>query len=355
MFEDPLEELTFRNVGNQGRVFNGVEDRYLLCLTHLHGYGNWDSVRASIRKCERFRFDYYLLSCSADALGKRCEALMRAAERELVEMERKRSAADSMKNSSQSAPQAKKSIGDQSTNEQKIVEMTKQIADEVRRLNQTRDKLKVMQSDSVVVPKPAAEEAAPVEVKRGVGAPIRVVPVPDGLAPELCKMLVKAGYDGITKVINSFVAKYPHMSKRQTELRIIELAVKEKHEEDRGKVWHIRPEFAHFLNMDNFDETPEAVPHPIENASSSAPVTEKKRKSSGGEPSSKTSKAPISKTKEKDTSAAATIATKRKRDDIEEPKKYKNAFNIFVKRVRAEAEQSLLAEKGSTPTVCSYI
>lgn len=125
MFEDPWEELTFRNVGNQGRIFNAVEDRFLLCLTHLHGYvvavsvlliscvataapacvglgvlqimrrcslwsvvrrrftwccqtialccryGSWDQVRNSVRRCERFRFDFYLQSCSADALGKR--------------------------------------------------------------------------------------------------------------------------------------------------------------------------------------------------------------------------------------------------------------------------------------------
>jgi hypothetical protein len=37
MFDDPWEELTFRNVGNQGRIFNAIEDRFLLCLTHLHG------------------------------------------------------------------------------------------------------------------------------------------------------------------------------------------------------------------------------------------------------------------------------------------------------------------------------
>ncbi|RYD84284.1 MAG: hypothetical protein EOP84_05935 [Verrucomicrobiaceae bacterium] len=37
MFEDPWEELSFRNVGNTGRIFTSVEDRYLLCLTHLHG------------------------------------------------------------------------------------------------------------------------------------------------------------------------------------------------------------------------------------------------------------------------------------------------------------------------------
>lgn len=71
MFHDPWEELVFRNIGGQGRLFNAIEDRYLLCLTHLHGYGNWDRVRSSIRRCERFRFDYYLLSCTSEALGKR--------------------------------------------------------------------------------------------------------------------------------------------------------------------------------------------------------------------------------------------------------------------------------------------
>jgi hypothetical protein len=48
MFEDPWEELTFKNVGNQGKIFNTVEDRFLLCLTHLHGYGSWDMVRKFI-------------------------------------------------------------------------------------------------------------------------------------------------------------------------------------------------------------------------------------------------------------------------------------------------------------------
>ncbi len=29
MFEDPWEELTFKNVGNSGRIFNAFADRYL--------------------------------------------------------------------------------------------------------------------------------------------------------------------------------------------------------------------------------------------------------------------------------------------------------------------------------------
>jgi hypothetical protein len=53
MFEDPWEELTFKNVGNQGKIFNTVEDRFLLCLTHLHGYGSWDMVRLHV-----YRYPY---------------------------------------------------------------------------------------------------------------------------------------------------------------------------------------------------------------------------------------------------------------------------------------------------------
>lgn len=71
MFEDPWEELSFRNSGAAGRMFTSVEDRYLLCLTHLHGYGSWDEVRNSIRRSERFRFDFFLQSCSTDTIGKR--------------------------------------------------------------------------------------------------------------------------------------------------------------------------------------------------------------------------------------------------------------------------------------------
>ena len=37
MFSDPWEQLIFRHVGNQGRIYNAMEDRYLLCLTHIHG------------------------------------------------------------------------------------------------------------------------------------------------------------------------------------------------------------------------------------------------------------------------------------------------------------------------------
>ena len=46
-FENPWEEMHFRNVsmipaGVTGRGFTQEEDRFLLCLAHLHGNGVWN-------------------------------------------------------------------------------------------------------------------------------------------------------------------------------------------------------------------------------------------------------------------------------------------------------------------------
>jgi SWI/SNF-related matrix-associated actin-dependent regulator of chromatin subfamily A member 5 len=213
MFNDPWEELTFRNVGNQGRIFNAVEDRFLLCLTHLHGYGSWDQVRSSIRRCERFRFDFYLQSCSADALGKRCELLMRAAERELAEIERKKQAADAM---SASNARPKDAV---ELSKSKMEVLIKEIKAESTRLAQARLQLQKMKtvkeakkdgskpatsSSSASVATVAAEDGSPDSKaakkpkKEGDDGDAsksnkEVIPrastkqVPEGLLPELCK------------------------------------------------------------------------------------------------------------------------------------------------------------------------
>ena len=43
----------------------------------------------AIRRSPDFRFDYYLRSLTIDALGRRCEQLMKAAEKEVEQMEKK--------------------------------------------------------------------------------------------------------------------------------------------------------------------------------------------------------------------------------------------------------------------------
>ena len=43
----------------------------------------------AIRRSPKFRFDYYLKSLPLDVIGRRCETLLRSAEKEVSELERK--------------------------------------------------------------------------------------------------------------------------------------------------------------------------------------------------------------------------------------------------------------------------
>lgn len=291
MFEDPWEELTFKHVGTQGRVFNTFEDRYLLCLTHLHGYGNWDLVRSSIRRCERFRFDYYLLSCTSDTIGKRCETLMRSAERELVEIEKKRASTDSANwsagpsASSTASTGAPASIGTTTgggasgvtvpsatsaetakapavtkvsameVNKEKLNALNRQIAEEAKRLSQLRAEFKSksqLMSSKDLAPGSGQKASGPssstmlsgaggagksntggLEQRESSGKPgTALKPVPEEFLPELCELILSGGCEGIQKIVNPFTERHPHVSKRQVEFKINEIGVKEKRAND---------------------------------------------------------------------------------------------------------------------------
>jgi SWI/SNF-related matrix-associated actin-dependent regulator of chromatin subfamily A member 5 len=66
------------------------EDAFLLCMTHQLGYGNWDELKAEIRKAWQFRFDWYLKSRSALELNRRVDILIRMIEKENEELGRKK-------------------------------------------------------------------------------------------------------------------------------------------------------------------------------------------------------------------------------------------------------------------------
>jgi len=68
---------------NKGKAYNEEEDRFILCKTHELGYGQWDDLKAAIRKHWRFRFDWFFKSRTAAELGRRCETLIRLIEKEM--------------------------------------------------------------------------------------------------------------------------------------------------------------------------------------------------------------------------------------------------------------------------------
>ena len=88
LFDNPWEELEFVHVNCSDKMFTAEEDRYLLCWTRKYGYGQWQAIKFAIRRHPNFRFDYFLRSLPIDHLKKRCEQLMKAAEKEVEHYEK---------------------------------------------------------------------------------------------------------------------------------------------------------------------------------------------------------------------------------------------------------------------------
>ncbi len=151
-------------------------------------------------------------------------------------------------------------------------------------------------------------------------------------------MLKTAGPDGISKVVDAFLVNHPLISKRQVELKIFELAVKEKRSEDSYKIWHIRDEFTRYLDM---------VPGQPIPAKKNEPKSAAKSKQSASDeaPKSSSKAASTPKRKRDDEAAAPSSGAKDGSGGSavkgEGPKKFKRAFGFFVKAKRAEAEESL--------------
>eukprot|EP00580_Thalassiosira_gravida_P020027 CAMPEP_0201664602 /NCGR_PEP_ID=MMETSP0494-20130426/6012_1 /ASSEMBLY_ACC=CAM_ASM_000839 /TAXON_ID=420259 /ORGANISM="Thalassiosira gravida, Strain GMp14c1" /LENGTH=911 /DNA_ID=CAMNT_0048143393 /DNA_START=1 /DNA_END=2736 /DNA_ORIENTATION=- len=88
LFENPWVELQFTHVNTKDKKFTADEDRFLLCWAHKYGYGQWEAIKFAIRRSSNFRFDYFLKSLPPETIGRRCEQLMKAAEKEVEFMEK---------------------------------------------------------------------------------------------------------------------------------------------------------------------------------------------------------------------------------------------------------------------------
>ncbi len=119
------------------------------------------------------------------------------------------------------------------------------------------------------------------------------------------------------------MARHPLFAKRQVELKINELAVKEKRGDDSCKVWHVKAEFAKYLDMDSAELQEVAV-------------SAGKRKLSH-DPESKTGPQQSKRAKKEED----VVSDENPISSVREPKKFKRAFGFFVKAKRAEAEAEL--------------
>ncbi|KAK9146857.1 hypothetical protein Sjap_006760 [Stephania japonica] len=92
-YKNPWLELKIQYGQNKGKLYNEECDRFMLCMVHKLGYGNWDELKSAFRTSPLFRFDWFVKSRTTQELARRCDTLIRLVERENQEFdERERQA-----------------------------------------------------------------------------------------------------------------------------------------------------------------------------------------------------------------------------------------------------------------------
>ncbi|KAF5738682.1 Chromatin remodeling complex subunit [Tripterygium wilfordii] len=92
-YKNPWLELKIQYGQNKGKLYNEECDRFMICMVHKLGYGNWDELKAAFRTSSIFRFDWFVKSRTTQELARRCDTLIRLVEKENQEYdERERQA-----------------------------------------------------------------------------------------------------------------------------------------------------------------------------------------------------------------------------------------------------------------------
>lgn len=245
IFDNPWEELEFTFVNTKDKLFTADEDRYLLCWAHKFGYGQWDAIKMAIRRSPYFRFDYFLRSLPTDQIGKRAEVLMKAAEKEVEQIEKKFREDNALENvvedlqipmfkvlrqqwRMQEKEEAKKKRTELERNVAEIEEQMRAIQERMKMLNEfTRESNNSYDSSSSRFP--------------------------EDLLGELVSLVALSEDMGIVGVANKFLKEHSGVCvRRQVMTQIEEIAIKEKREEegDTKAKWHIRQQYTNLIDLD---------------------------------------------------------------------------------------------------------
>ncbi|CAK9145528.1 unnamed protein product [Ilex paraguariensis] len=113
-YKNPWLELKIQYGQNKGKLYNEECDRFMICMVHKLGYGNWDELKAAFRTSPLFRFDWFVKSRTTQELARRCDTLIRLVERENQEFdERERQARKEKKLAKQNTTPSKRALARQ--------------------------------------------------------------------------------------------------------------------------------------------------------------------------------------------------------------------------------------------------
>ncbi|KAK1591201.1 hypothetical protein Q3G72_003805 [Acer saccharum] len=111
-YKNPWMELKIQYGQNKGKLYNEECDRFMMCMVHKLGYGNWDELKAAFRTSPLFRFDWFVKSRTTQELARRCDTLIRLVEKENQEFdERERQARKEKKLAKNMTPSKRAAAG----------------------------------------------------------------------------------------------------------------------------------------------------------------------------------------------------------------------------------------------------
>ncbi|XP_021807760.1 ISWI chromatin-remodeling complex ATPase CHR11 [Prunus avium] len=114
-YKNPWLELKIQYGQNKGKLYNEECDRFMICMVHKLGYGNWDELKAAFRTSPLFRFDWFVKSRTTQELARRCDTLIRLVEKENQEYDERERQARKEKKLAKSMTPSKRAMGRQPT------------------------------------------------------------------------------------------------------------------------------------------------------------------------------------------------------------------------------------------------
>ncbi|CAH9071839.1 unnamed protein product [Cuscuta europaea] len=128
-YKNPWLELKIQYGQNKGKFYNEECDRFMMCMVHKIGYGNWDELKAAFRTSPLFRFDWFVKSRTAQELARRCDTLIRLIEKENQEYdEQERQARKEKKLAKMNAPSKRAALPRQSAESPPTSKKRKQLS-----------------------------------------------------------------------------------------------------------------------------------------------------------------------------------------------------------------------------------
>ncbi|KAJ0238585.1 ISWI chromatin-remodeling complex ATPase CHR17 [Hirschfeldia incana] len=110
-YRNPWLELKIQYGQNKGKLYNEECDRFMVCMVHKLGYGNWEELKTAFKTSPLFSFDWYVKSRSSQELARRCETLIRLIEKENQEYDERERRARKEKKLAKNGTPSKRALG----------------------------------------------------------------------------------------------------------------------------------------------------------------------------------------------------------------------------------------------------